>query len=200
MVIGSNHWDGKQGCDRSKREIKGPWARCLLAHWYPLWLPSQAFHRVAWIERDHLVSPTPPMGSAATHQTRLPRAPSNLVLSASRDGAPTASLCQCRSAFWVKNFLIISNLNLPSFSLKPFFLVFVLVLSLLSQHSTAFFGAYLLSQSLDWSRLSATRPFLRMYCQPYLPWLSLGAVWGSCPLLSGLQAFALKVLRFKVKK
>ena len=37
------------------------------------------------------------VGMAATHQFRLPRAPSNLSLSASRDGAPITvlgSLCQ----------------------------------------------------------------------------------------------------------
>ena len=33
-------------------------------------------------------APTPAMGRAASHQLRLPRAPSNLALSASRDGAP----------------------------------------------------------------------------------------------------------------
>ena len=33
-------------------------------------------------------APTPTMGRAAPHQLRLPRAPSNLALSASRDGAP----------------------------------------------------------------------------------------------------------------
>ena len=58
--------------------------------------------------------------------TRLPRTPSNLVWNASRDGASTASLgslCQCLTALWVKNFFLTSNLNLPSFSLKPFPLV-----------------------------------------------------------------------------
>ena len=40
---------------------------------------------------DH-PAPTPTMGRAAPHQLRLPRAPSNLALNASRDGAPTDSL------------------------------------------------------------------------------------------------------------
>jgi len=43
----------------------------------------------------------------------LPRAPSNLALSAPRDGAPTASLgslWQCLTVLWVKNFC----LNLPT--------------------------------------------------------------------------------------
>ena len=62
----------------------------------------------------------------ANHQTRLPRATSSLALNASRDGASTASLgnlFQCVTTLWVKNFLLISNLNLPCLSLKPFPLV-----------------------------------------------------------------------------
>jgi len=45
---------------------------------------------MAWIERDLKAhtAPTPAMGRAAPYQLRLPRAPSNLALSASRDGAP----------------------------------------------------------------------------------------------------------------
>jgi len=35
-----------------------------------------------------LPAPTPAVERAAPHQLRLPRAPSNLALSASRDGAP----------------------------------------------------------------------------------------------------------------
>jgi len=57
---------------------------------------------------------------------RLLRATSSLALNASRDGASTASLgnlFQCVTTLWVKNFLLISNLNLPCLSLKPFPLV-----------------------------------------------------------------------------
>jgi len=45
---------------------------------------------MAWIERDLKAhpAPTPAMGRAAPYPLRLPRAPSNLALSASRDGAP----------------------------------------------------------------------------------------------------------------
>jgi len=60
------------------------------------------------------------------HQTRLLRAPSNLALSTAREGAATASLGslgQCLTTLMVKNFFLISNLNLPSFSLEPFPLV-----------------------------------------------------------------------------
>jgi len=60
------------------------------------------------------------------HQTRLLRAPSSLALNTARDGAATAylgNLCQCFTTLMVKNFFLISNLNLPSSSLDPFPLV-----------------------------------------------------------------------------
>jgi len=50
--------------------------------------------------KDHLVSTPHPIGRIATHWIRLPRAPYNLVLNASRDGASTTSLgnlCQCHT-------------------------------------------------------------------------------------------------------
>ena len=47
-------------------------------------------HRTVWAGRDFKAhaTPIPTVGRAAPHQLRLPRAPSNLALSASRDGAP----------------------------------------------------------------------------------------------------------------
>ena len=63
----------------------------------------------------------PAMCRVTNHQTRLPRATSSLALNASRDGASTAtlgSLFQCITTLCVKNFLLISNLNLPCLSLK----------------------------------------------------------------------------------
>ncbi|KAK4827897.1 hypothetical protein QYF61_022320 [Mycteria americana] len=60
------------------------------------------------------------------NQSRLLRAPSNLTLKVSRDGASTTSLgnlCQCFTTFIIKNFFLISSLNLPSFTLKPLPLV-----------------------------------------------------------------------------
>ena len=57
------------------------------------------------------------MCRVANHQTRLPRATSSLALNAFRDGASTTSLgnlFQCNITLCVKNFLLISNLNLPS--------------------------------------------------------------------------------------
>jgi len=56
------------------------------------------------------------------NQTRLLRAPSNLVLNVSRDGASTTSLGNPFQSFTtptVKNFFLITSLNLPSLSLKP---------------------------------------------------------------------------------
>ena len=41
----------------------------------------------------------PAMGSVATHQLRLPKAPSKLALNTSRDGAPTTSLAACAREF-----------------------------------------------------------------------------------------------------
>jgi len=56
----------------------------------------------------------------------LLRAPSNLALNTAREGAATASLgnlFQSLTTLTVKNFFLISHLNLPSFSSKPFPLV-----------------------------------------------------------------------------
>ena len=60
------------------------------------------------------------------HQTRVLRAPSKLALNTSREGAATAALdklFQCLTILMVKNFFLISNLNLPPFSLELFPLV-----------------------------------------------------------------------------
>jgi len=63
------------------------------------------------------------MGRDTFHQTRLLKVPSNPASSTSREeGASTASLgnlLQCLTILTVKNFFLIPNLNLPSFSLKP---------------------------------------------------------------------------------
>ena len=73
---------------------------------------------------------TPCCVQGASHQTRLPRATSSLALNASRDGASTTSLgnlFQRVTTLWVKNFFLISNLNLPCLSLKPFPLVLITI-------------------------------------------------------------------------
>jgi len=59
------------------------------------------------------------MGRDRFPQPRLLPAPSNLALNTPREGAATAPLstpCQGLTALTGKNFLLISNLNLPSFS------------------------------------------------------------------------------------
>ena len=95
------------------------------------WKISQN-HRMAWVEKDHndhRVS-TPRLCAnhqrIANHQSRLPRATSSLALNASSDGTSTTSLgnlFQCITTLWVKNFLLISNLNRPCLSLRPSLLV-----------------------------------------------------------------------------
>ena len=63
------------------------------------------------------------MCRVANHQSRLPRATSSLALDApSLDAFTTylGNLFQCVTTLWVKNFFLISNLNLPCLSLKPF--------------------------------------------------------------------------------
>jgi len=66
------------------------------------------------------------MGRDTFQQTRMLKAPSNPALNISREGAATASLGnlgQGLTTLAIKNFFLISNLNLPSFSLKPLPLV-----------------------------------------------------------------------------
>jgi len=60
------------------------------------------------------------------HNVRLFRAPSNLALNDSKDGASATSLSnlgQCFTTLSVKNFFLLSYLNLPSLSLKSWSLV-----------------------------------------------------------------------------
>ena len=69
------------------------------------------------------------MGLAVPRQLRLPRAPSNLALSTSRDGAPQLLWAAewGLTALRVKNFCLTSILNVLSFSSKPFPLGFPLL-------------------------------------------------------------------------
>ena len=60
------------------------------------------------------------------YQTRLLKAPSSLAWNTAREGAATASrgnLCQGLTTLRVKNLFLISNLNIPFFSLKTLLLV-----------------------------------------------------------------------------
>jgi len=71
------------------------------------------------------------------HQPGVLKAPSNLALNPAREGAATAPLGSLGQAFTtrrVKNFFLISNLNLPSFSLKP--LPLVLLYSLRARYTS----------------------------------------------------------------
>jgi len=87
---------GAQCQERSQQEFD----RTVLAHgWFicPIWLISelselvkQSIHGIVGVGRELKAhpAPTPAVGRAAPNQLRLPRAPSNLALSTSRDGAP----------------------------------------------------------------------------------------------------------------
>jgi len=77
------------------------------------------------------------------HQPRVPRAPSSLALNTAREGAATAalgSLGQGLTTLMGKNFFLISNLNLPPFSLQPFPLVLSLP-TLVKSPSPSFLSA-----------------------------------------------------------
>jgi len=99
---------------------------------------SLSYHRITeWpgLKRTTMIIEfqLPAVCTFANHQTRLPRATSSLALNASRDEASTASLgnlFQCISTLCVKNFLLISNLNLPCLSLKPFPLVLLKIITI----------------------------------------------------------------------
>jgi len=66
------------------------------------------------------------MGRDSFHQTKFLKPPSTMVLNTAREGVATASLDnlgQCLTILTVKNFFLLSNLNLSSFSFKPLPLV-----------------------------------------------------------------------------
>ena len=112
-----------------------------------------------WVGRALKAHPAPTRAvcRAASHQLKLPRAPSNLVFSASRDGAPTASLGSCASVSLpseLKKFFLVSNLNVPSFSLK----LFALVLSLLDCMQSQSVSCLLSTRKLQWVLSGAFPP------------------------------------------
>ena len=89
------------------------------------------------------------MCRVTNQQTRLPRATSSPALNASRDGASTASLgnlFQCVSTLWLKNFLLISHLNLPCLSLRPFSLVLSLS-TLVNSHLPSIYCQFFISSA-----------------------------------------------------
>jgi len=85
-------------------------------------------HRMAWGEKDHNDHPVP---TACCVQGRQP--PDQAAQSHIQPGLEClqgwgihsllGQPVQCVTTLWVKNFLLISNLNLPCLSLKPLFLV-----------------------------------------------------------------------------
>ena len=97
------------------------------------------------------------MCRVANHQTRLPRATSSLALNASRDGASTTSLgnlIECVTTLYVKNFLSVSNLNLPCLSLKPFLLVLLLYTLVNSRTPSCLYAEC----SQSWNMLAKVQP------------------------------------------
>jgi len=101
---------------------------------------------MVWLGRDlmdHVVPIPPAMGRDTFHPTRLIKVPFSLVLNTAKEGASTASLrnlCQCLTTLTVKNFFLLSYLNLPSFILKPLPLVLSLC-ALVTSPSPAFLQA-----------------------------------------------------------
>jgi len=102
------------------------------------------------------------------HQPRVLRAPSSLALDTAREGAATASLGslgQCFTTLMGKNFFLIPDLNLPSFSLQPFPLVLSLH-TLVKSPSPSFLQAPSVTGSCSKVTLE---PSLLQAEQPQLP-------------------------------
>jgi len=105
---------------------------------------SQNRRIIAWFElegnfKGHLVqSPCNEQGHRQLDQ--VSQSPIQPDLECSRDGALTTSSgnqCQCFTTLIVKNFFLMSSLNLPSLSLKPLPLV-LLLQALLKSLSSSF--------------------------------------------------------------
>jgi len=101
--------------------------------WFPIGFITESWnHRMVWVGKDlkdHLVPTALATGRDTFHQTRLLKAPAYPALNTTREGAATASLgklCQGLTTLRVKKFFLLSNLNLPSFSLKSLPLVLLL--------------------------------------------------------------------------
>lgn len=80
-----------------------------------------AFSTLEGTFKDNLVPTSTAMGKNSSHETILFQVPFKLAVSTSRDRAPTSSLGNpflYPITLTAKNFLLTSNLNLPSFSLK----------------------------------------------------------------------------------
>jgi len=148
---------------------------------------------MAWVEKDHndhQLQP-PAVCRAANQQPRPPRATSSLALSASRDGASTASLGNLFSTSppSVKNFHLIFNLNLPCLSLRPSPLVLSLSTLVNScspsclyapfmywkEHQGKFYGCLWSWKSQNppmWVKTELAKDILQWSCVPFSPLLS----------------------------
>ena len=129
---------------------------------------------MAWVEKDHndyRVSTPHAICRVTNHQTKLPRATSSLAFYASRDGASTTSLgnlFQCVTTIFVKNFLLISNQNLPCPSLKPFPLVLLLSTLINNRSSSCLYTPFKYWKAAlrsAWSLLQAKQA---QFPQPFL--------------------------------
>ena len=121
-------------------------------------------HRMVWVGRDFRSSGcnVPAVSMDTYHKSRLLKAPSSLALNTSRTPATSlGNLFQCLTTLIVKNFFLLSNLNFPSFSLKP--LLLVLSLHTLVKTLSSFFvgpfrywkAAMRSAQSLLFSRMNS---------------------------------------------
>lgn len=63
---------------------------------------------------------TPAVGRDTCHQTRQPRAPSNLASNTARDGASTKLLLPCLTTLIIKNFFLICNPKPSPFSVSHY--------------------------------------------------------------------------------
>jgi len=104
---------------------------------------------MAWVEKDHSAPPVPTPCYVQGHQPADQAAQSDIQPGLEcLQGWGVHSLLgqpvQCVTTLWGKNFLLISNLNLPCLSFKPF----PLVLSLYSREEEIFlrFPAHCLTQ------------------------------------------------------
>ncbi|KAK4831204.1 hypothetical protein QYF61_016041 [Mycteria americana] len=106
-----------------------PYVMSSISHYLAISSIQFRNHSIVWVGRDlyRSSSTTPPaMSRDIFNYIRLLRAPSNLALNVSRDGASTTSLgnlFHCFTTPTVKNFFLLSSLNLPSFTLKTLPLV-----------------------------------------------------------------------------
>ena len=139
-----------------------------------------------------------------------------MVLNVSRDGASTTSLgnpFQCFTTLIVKNFFLLSSLNLPCFSLKPLPLVLSL-LSLLKRLSPFFLlsvVAWVEAKSIDFLTYHFCEDFLTLFlllevtagegCAPVPDCLpSFNLLFSRAGTLGQVFTLNLQLLAFKTEK